>query len=147
MALKEIIASVLVVSALAPSSALAASWLCVADQSTGFKFDSYTKKWNVTRFDVSEKRYTIVFRDDEKYPYTVREFGELNSLPMLCEDFAAETFLHCRGIAGTFRFNQRTLRYIHSYEVGYINPTPGLNDMKEGADTPFMEIGRCSKID
>jgi hypothetical protein len=147
MVLKHIIAFVCTVTALAPSSALAESWLCIADQATGFSFNSVSKKWADARFDVADRRYLIVSEDDEKYPYMVKRFGKPDSLPMLCDAFAAETFLHCRGLAGNFRFNQKTLRYIHTYDVGYINPTPGLNDMTEGEDTPFMEIGRCSKID
>jgi hypothetical protein len=62
-------------------------------------------------------------------------------------DFAADTFLHCRGFGGNFTFNRRSQRFERWYPGGYASYAPGVNDITdENADTPFIEIGTCTRL-
>lgn len=131
-----------------PANAYAASWLCVGDLATGFTFDKSTRRWRIANFNTNDSKYVVTESPSKESPYIVRGFGAGNEFPVaFCKDgFQSETFLRCKGIGVDFAFNAKTLRYSYSYNVGYINPTPGLNDMKEGDDTPMLEIGQCSRL-
>jgi hypothetical protein len=129
-------------------AANAESWLCIGDLATGFAFNKETRRWEITKFNTNDSRYIISSSQSKESPYLVRNFGSDSSFPLaFCKDgFSADTFLRCRGLVTDFSFNVKTMRYSYSYNVGYINPTPGVNDMKEGDDTPLIEIGRCSRL-
>lgn len=133
-------------SLLMPEAAQAESWLCIADMSTGFSFDRGTRQWSVAKFNVTDSRYLISSQDNKDYPYRVTKFGSNDPVGICKGGLTAETFLSCNFLGNRFSFNSKTMRYMLSYDVGYVNPTPGVNDMKEGDDTPFMEIGRCSRL-
>ena len=139
-------ASLMALSLIIPSVASAESWLCIADMSTGFSFNSATRQWSIAKFNIADSRYLIASQEIKDYPYKVTKFGS-NSLVAMCKDgLTVGTFLSCNFLGSRFSFNSKTMRYMLSYEIGYINPTPGVNDMKEGDDTPFIEIGRCSPL-
>jgi hypothetical protein len=54
-------------------------------------------------------------------------------------------YLSCDALYGEFKFNTNNLRYIKTYIAGYGEVTAG-GTVVEGDDTPYVEIGRCSKI-
>ncbi len=145
---KLLTTSLIALSLTIPAAANAESWLCIGDLATGFTFNKVAKRWEIAKFNTSDSRYIISPSQAKDTPYIVRNFGSDSGLPLaFCKDgFISEAFLRCRGLGTDFAFNVKTLRYSYSYNVGYINPTPGLNDMKEGDDTPLMEIGRCSRL-
>lgn len=47
----------------------------------------------------------------------------------------------CRAGSTDYRFNPETLRYMEIYPVGYIDGQDQEND------TPYIGVGKCSKID
>jgi len=119
-------------------------YLCVAEQSTGFKFDKSTNSWKSTDFLVENK---FIILSDEPDLYTIHEFrSEILKVP--CEVFK-NGFLNCWISTGRVRFNKKTMRFIHSMSVGYIEEgleiVEGFTMTAEG-NTPYMEIGTCSKF-
>jgi hypothetical protein len=74
----------------------------------------------------------------------VYEFGGDQVVPLA---FCPKTFndigsLFCEALGEEFKFNRKTLRFLHSLPFGYIDPP---NGFFEGA-TPFLEIGTCSRV-
>jgi hypothetical protein len=79
----------------------------------------------------------------------VYEFGKADpaDVTAFCDkDFNEQGFLFCQGLGENFNFNRKSLRFVHWFPFGYIDP-PGASFWgKEGEATPFMEIGTCSAI-
>jgi hypothetical protein len=76
----------------------------------------------------------------------VYEVGATDSFPLFCkDDFNGAGYLFCSGIGDEFRFNRGTLRFVHSFNFGCIDP-PDSFWGKEGEATPFIEIGKCSPV-
>jgi hypothetical protein len=127
------------------NKASAAQWICLTEQSTGFYFDTALKLWKPTNFR-SESKFVVKNSTLTGYKYDIKKVGQEFPIASCKDDFFASTFLHCSGIGGSFKFNKVTLRFQNVYEMGYFNPTPGLNNAKEGEDTPAIEIGKCSEF-
>ena len=121
-------------------------YLCVTDLSTGFFFDR--GKWRIADFDV-RKTFIISKSDDERYVYGLSDFGSKHQALHCEEGFNKHGWLVCKGWRN-FRFNKRSLRFIHTSEYGYVIAGTGIKDeindeiTDEITDTPYMEIGTCS---
>jgi len=112
------------------------SYLCVPTSSTGFKFDSNTKKWNRKFLSDDLKQILIKTDGDWKWKNFGQEWG------LVCnKDFEKDGLLICPVIGGEVKFNKKTLRYIQTYTMGYIE---GIENNK--SDTPGMTIGTCSPL-
>ena len=131
-----------------PVQASAESWLCIPDMATGFRYDKILRKWTQSTFQTDGERMIIKKASDPQVRYEVREFGKDDTLPLArCQkDFTEYGFLKCEGILSEFKFNKKNMRYIRTYLAGYVEIIPGNTFMKEGNDTPLIEIGRCSAI-
>ncbi len=136
--------------------ALAESYLCIAEQSTGFKYSKQSKEWSATVFSTDNK-YVIrtTTKDDviiaDMYKganYIVHQLGE--SFPIFfCRGFNEHKNMDCRGFGNhSLWFNSNTLRFQVVDEDGYVRPTIKAlgTELKEGDSTPHLEIGKCSKI-
>lgn len=138
--------------ALTASSVSAQTFLCIADQSTGFSYSQASRSWETKRFNVSDNRYIIRKSNRNPYLWEVNQFGKDEPfLPFSgCkDDFNDFGFLHCAGLGGELTFNRENGRYILYYMGQYAayNPNSDVPDYrKDGGDTPFIEIGKCSKI-
>ncbi len=55
------------------------------------------------------------------------------------KDFTSSGSLFCEGF-GSFLMNKANLRFQIYYQVGYVS------DQKEGPDTPYIGIGKCSPL-
>jgi hypothetical protein len=130
-----------------PAQASAESWLCIADLSSGLIYRQGLNKWQTAVFDTEGKRFIIKPAVDSSQKYEVNEFGSTSKFPMaFCENGPNEYgYLFCKGLFSEFKFNTINQRYIRTYVAGYVEVVGG-NDVKEGGDTPFIEIGKCSKI-
>ena len=55
--------------------------------------------------------------------------------------------IYCTGV-GSFAFNFKTLRYQHYFEGSYLEQKVDDNSQEGDSeqDTPYIEIGACSKI-
>ena len=123
------------------SNALAEGWICQADMATGFIFNG--TMWESAEFSVVDSEYLIrrPNPDDAEealYDWIVVTIGEQDS-HYQCQDDPGDGLLECAGrLWGEFNLDMTRLRFVLTYSMGYLT---GLN---ENADTPLMEIGRCS---
>lgn len=126
-------------------------YLCVAELSTGFKYDRDEKKWEQADFKAGSK-YIIGKTDeveeklfDKKFVFKVSQLGDNDSKYFCKEGFDSVGNLSCTG-AGQFNFNKKNGRYLFVYPMGYVNVLPGGRYFQtdEESDTPFIEIGKCS---
>jgi hypothetical protein len=122
---------------LTPSLALAQTFLCVAERSAGFSFNDKSKKWEYARFDVEGRKYIV---KQVGARWTWAEFGR--EFPADCGAFPPSGIIKCQDTLKDVIFNSKTLRYQMFYAHGYAIPSSGV----EGSDTPYIEIGVCSKF-
>ena len=113
-------------------------YLCIADAATGFKFQN--GKWAVVSF-VAKHKY-IVTSDLENS--TVHRFGHSDPMYTVCANKDAELFCSATSVPGigAFEMSKNTLRYMVTYTSR--NYIYRLDEFGNG--TPFMEIGKCSKL-
>jgi hypothetical protein len=114
------------------------SYICVADSSSGFAFNKTTKKWYPTTFDVKNAKYVLSLKDRT---WNWKEIGEEFSMTQ-CGEFDKNGYLSCDGML-RLMFNKKTLRFLLTYEIGYVNV--GIIGT-DGGDTPNMTIGKCSPM-
>ena len=119
------------------------SYLCIGEHATGFSFNEKNKTWIAGGF--KEGKWILKKSADPNYKWEVYRFGE-NFPESVCEqDFNESGNIMCEGIA-QFRMNKERLRFLYIYPFGYWSDNNKVNMLKEGKNTPFMEIGKCSKI-
>ncbi len=139
-----------IVFVVSPAYAGAESWLCITDKSNGFVYNTILKEWRDATFRVERNRYIIRKSDQGGNAFEVRKFGQPSGFPeAICKDGfekGAGVFLHCNGFMGQFKFNRKTNRFLKTYLGGYWTYAPGVNDTREGDDTPSIDIGTCSPL-
>ena len=118
-----------------------ARWLCIADKITGFSYEN--GEWRISSFNSDDGRYIVSKKptlfDNKKARYHVTKIGEEYGTE--CEENSPNSagYIFCPGFFN-YRINTRTLRYLLVYPIGY---TSGADT---NADTPFIEIGKCSPL-
>jgi hypothetical protein len=123
----------------------AEAYLCVEEQSTGFRFESANKTWHPTNFQPNDKFTVKRNTTAGKTKWVVLEAG--HSLPIFScdEDFTSAGAMRCESKYGEFNMNKSQLRFLSTYTWGYWNETvPGEKGGAEGRDTPRIGIGKCS---
>ncbi len=127
------------------AGAVADSYLCMADQATGFRFDRAKKTWGPASFDVSSDKYNVARSRDASYAWAVTKAGDDQPLFYCKDDIGADDqFLLCNLFDPSFHFDVRTLRFTAIRVHGYIVPSAvGRN---EGDAEPLLEIGKCSPL-
>lgn len=124
-----------------------ATYLCVAEDSTGFKFEDGA--WKVAHFNVDDEKYILrKFREGESQkpqdpePYRVFTFGNPNP-HQVCEvdGFGFQGYIICRGFNGEFIFKRKTGRFLLTFTLGYVE-----GDYVESEYTPNITRGKCSEI-
>lgn len=126
-------------------------WLCTGQAATGFAFDRSSRTWGPTTFK-PDGRFTIAAvpmkAQTPPFQWVIAPEGRAVIEGGLCGSvFQADTFLHCSGFGGRFTFNRRSQRYMHWFPGGYASYAPGVNDITdEKADTPYIEIGTCTRL-
>jgi hypothetical protein len=151
-------------AALPVASQAADSFLCIAEQSTGFALDKAHSSWKASHFKAGEK-YLI----RRVTPDTVAEVNgmrmRLNSawavwlfgndkkpLVECMNDFDETGVLACESGIPQFQFSKKNGRFIVGTIYGYVLNGFGFSDGKmvanepDGSLTPFIEIGTCSTI-
>lgn len=140
----KMIKFVVMIIILFPLSVNAESYLCVADNSTGFKYDENSKTWISVPFKTDSKY--LVNKSKKLGSWVIKETG--GGTFIQCEKgFNDWGFLRCSGMSfnGDFTMNNETLRFQYVYPFGYVVRAYN-EDNKEGSITPFMEIGKCSPL-
>ena len=125
--------------------ASAESWLCVADKTTGFAFKN--GKWISGDFNISDAKHIIrplkegdFGYGQENFTYGVFQPGKPANIQWCRKADDKELYLRCRGF-GELHYSNKTGRYLKTYPFGYVK-----GDDIGSADTPHIEIGRCSEI-
>ena len=115
----------------AQADAATATFLCVADQSTGFKWNG--SEWQDARLH-SDEKYTVTW-NGSRFVFTAA--GEPNP-EYECES----TYLHvvCENKSSRMSFNGETLRFAHYSTLGYTEGWDG-DDL-----TPSVTFGRCTRL-
>lgn len=127
----------------------AEQYLCVAEDVTGFAFDG--ADWKATDFKADQKyivkltqHYDAVM--EKNAPAAVFQLGKQYPWFYCRSDGSQHDTVSCDGMYGnSFIFSQKNGRFIVSSPIGYIS-SKGYTDgiRKEGGQTPYMEIGKCS---
>jgi len=145
----------LLISSAHAASPSTTSYLCIGEQATGFGISDKSHSWTIQKF--RPRKYII--RPPIKGPdapsganaavMAVYEFGKVDAgdITAFCDkDFNESGFLFCKGLGENLNFNRQTLRFVHWFPHGYIDPPSSSFWGKEGEATPFMEIGTCAAI-
>ncbi|MCM2288114.1 MAG: hypothetical protein NDI67_03720 [Sulfuritalea sp.] len=118
------------------------SYVCVAELTTGFSFDGAKKKWKSADFR-SEKKLVITRSKQRSHAWEAKEVGD-NRPGATCEnDFNEAGNLFCSGVFD-IRFNNRNLRFLYVYPIGYWSDGDKSGMSREGENTPALAIGKCS---
>lgn len=138
--------------ALTPTYAKAESWLCITDRATGFYYDERSRQWKQTNFNVEESKYVLRRSPRSETAWELQKFGEESMVPYaFCKDgFNDVGILRCNGFsAGVVLFNRNNGRFSNFSGGSYHSFDPN-SDLelfrKEGSDSPFVALGRCTKI-
>jgi hypothetical protein len=119
----------------------------VADMATGFAFDKNRKELHSANFKADGKYF--VSKPSELIPgldlylWQVTQVGTIVPESM-CENNFNHGVLVCNTGVSLFRMSSRTLRFMLIYQMGYV--IDGTEEMKEGENTPYMAIGKCSPL-
>ena len=138
---------VLLLAAL-PALASAESYLCVEEQTTGFRFDTGTKQWQQSNFR-SDRKFLVKPNTDPslKGKWIVWQSGEFLPYAWSESDFTSTGALKGEGHFGEFAMNRKSLRFLRTYVWGYwTDAIPGEPDDRplEEMRTPQIGIGTCT---
>ena len=122
-------------------------YLCTAQKSSGFVFNSKGSEWIPVVFDTTNKYVIRLSPKSNKYQVDLIRGGVEDKIQgTSCkEGFSDGGVLTCDiGLGGTYIFNKKNLRVIRSFMHGYWNiGLPFGGDTDKNGNTPFMEIGTC----
>jgi hypothetical protein len=144
---------ILVAIALMSSSALSQDrYLCVPELATGFSFNKQTKRWSQGSFKIEEKFIVRKATSEDatwnaqNAPWVVMKLGQKIPTAWCKAGFDGDNLL-CDGFE-VFKFNKSNLRFLSGYIAGYwADDLSGKYEMNaEGANTPMIQIGRCSAL-
>jgi hypothetical protein len=130
----------------------AQSYLCIADKETGFSFNKSKKDWEITRFDVSDDKYILTKKWSDLFQgmrWTWTKVGENFGEPCSEKgDFTERGFFRCGFVSGILYMNRQNMRFQLTYPYGYPEGGRDTNPFgeEEGANTPYVEIGRCAEV-
>lgn len=119
----------------------AESYMCIAEASGGVFYDTQSKNWIGAIFNADEKlMIKKTPEDSEDAKYRVYDYGKVFPRYVCEKDFKDNGYLFCSSAVGFFKFNKNNLRFLSSYEAGYVDG----NDNNE--NTPFISVGKCSPM-
>ncbi len=112
------------------------SFLCIPTAITGFSYNASRNNWSPVTFNADDSK-KILKKSSRGWEWM--DFG--TSSGMRCDsDFNEYGNLNCDLIFGSLKINKKTLRYILTYEVGFID------GVKNNNNTPSITIGTCTPI-
>jgi len=120
------------------------AYICVPTGITGFKFNAVSKTWEQKNFRTSNTK-KLLKRNEREWNWQVfgskNDWSECGGLAFGGkDDFNSDGFIFCDVIGGHMRMSKNSLRYVETYELGYVVGTD------ENSDTPLIEIGTCSPL-
>lgn len=109
------------------------TYVCLAYRSAGFSLDA-TETWVVREFDVNNEEH--ILRSKANRWEWVKP-GEANGV--VCPPFDRSGYMQCNYGYGSLFISKRTMRYIETYTVGYVEGN------KKSAN-PSITLGECTLI-
>ena len=113
--------------------ATAEQYICLAEQATGFI--NRDGKWESTNFKATSK---FLVTHDPDVTLDIAEFGKSPSIYATWQCSIQPGGGWCANLFGQFTFVTYTLRYTRTFVAGF--------NFDDGAVTPLIEIGSCSKL-
>ena len=147
-----IIAIAFLLFLLIPFEFTAEQYLCIAEQSSGFRFDETTKSWKSAIFKTDHKYILRNKKEgdskffDAEYKLVVTEVGFDYPICICTDDADKYGHVRCNCFPdGGFKFNKKNLRFLNIFSMGYVNVLPDQNKTTDSTSaSPNMEIGKCS---
>jgi hypothetical protein len=129
----------------------AEQYLCVAEETSGFTYDTRTKSWDSASLPTDAK-YLLSESKDPRYAYHLTELGNNYELVSCKKDFNPYGFIFCSGprlsvLDYDFRLSRRDGRFLLSFPVGYYALARGLGRQlaEETSPNPYMQIGNARR--
>ncbi len=125
----------------ASSVALAETYLCVGQLSTGFEWRD--GNWQTGARNVSDQVFVVQPSTDNGNGYTITRIGDhepVHYCPTLTRPDAS-ILLICGGLGNGFTFSSKTLRFQENYGIGFTNGGDS------NANTPHLTIGKCARLE
>src|SRR5262245_39549590 len=94
-------------------------YLCVADQSAGFRYEKTAKEWESARFKTDSK-FIIAPSKDHKAAFQITKVGGSSPVGACTESYDEVGNLDCDMLFGTFKFNKNNGRFINVSPWGYV---------------------------
>ena len=124
------------ITLLAPCAAISqTNYICIPSKAGGFYYNNATREWSHAQFAIGDEKY-ILKNIGKSWQWT--RFGDSWGPP--CGDFDQNGYLQCQVLGGTLRMNKNNLRYLLTYEFGY------LDGKDNNENTPSIKIGKCSPL-
>lgn len=129
---------------LSATSAVAEQYVCIAEHTTGFRYNRSSESWSPVTFLASKKLVVTVSKSSD-YEFEVKTLGSKYDFPeFTCEDaFNEYGYLFCEGF-GEFRMNKNTLRFQSYYPIGYV--AADFDEEHQATNNPSLTIGKCSSF-
>ena len=136
--------AIILLGILCVRSAFAESWLCVADQVTGYDYEKSRNGWIERRFNPTSK-FLVKRSEIAKFKWTVTSVGD--PIPTFyCEDdFDKYGGVICHGW-GEFRFQKEQLKFTASMTYAYFSELTDEKGKFTQPDSIMLIIGKCSSL-
>ena len=120
------------------------AYICLPSKKTGFAFNLSTKSWEQINFKTNEEK-KILKKNGMKWEWRI--FGSKDDWSDCGGDgfgqggdFNSSGFIFCTVLGGHMRMSKNTLRYVETYELGFID------GKDQTGNTPLIGIGTCSPL-
>lgn len=128
-----------------PLPAMAESFICMADLSTGFWWSG--REWQQATFTVKDDRYLVEElppQSSGRYNYAVKKVGADGILHNCTRDLLSDgrrtDRIVCGGQAMGFLMDVKTLRFQDLYGIGFVDGGDSTTN------TPSLTIGKCTRL-
>lgn len=138
----------LVLAAACAQAAAGDRLLCTEQHTTGFAVGSWSKEWDIAKFE-NYKRFVLRPPTDaerEAQPsrvFMVSQEGKDFAIAECLGDFSAAGVLACAGEID-FLFNRENSRFQAYHKAGYAVGAGGQRITQDGQLTPYLSIGYCT---
>ena len=126
--------------------AIAAQYNCKAIVASGLMYSEVAKKWIPATFNASGRTYVVSPKLQKNTNGGVYVVGEKGVRYICKEKFDQNGFMTCEGFGERFRLNRNNLRYVMTYELGYLDTIDEQNHSDTSQLKVILEIGNCSEF-
>jgi hypothetical protein len=115
-------------------------YLCVAEKITGFRYNSVTKNWGPANFRLEDGKHLVTETTTTLDKLEMHTIGNINRECYSIDGFDQHGYAYFECTEHIeFKMYKEPGRYILVYMAGYI-------DGDNSDNTPFIEIGKCSRV-